>query len=73
MTSRPATVDEMHVFLVGEIARRNRAAADLQRPIIPGREDRAVELLVASVDACGLSIVRDNHPLQGSEPIGWKE
>lgn len=73
MTSRPATVDEMHVFLVGEIARRNRAAADLQRPIIPGREDRAVDLLVASVDACGLSIVRDNHPLQGSEPIGWKE
>ncbi|MCO5071101.1 MAG: NADAR family protein [Rhizobiaceae bacterium] len=59
MTARLATVDELHVFLVGEIARRNRAAADLQRPIIPGREDRAVELLLASVDACGLLITRE--------------
>lgn len=71
--TRHATADELHVFLVGEIARRNRAAADLQRPIIPGREDRAVDLLLASVSACGLSIVREDLPIQGSGPIGWKE
>jgi hypothetical protein len=75
-THRPATVDELHMFLPGEVARRNK----VEKVILPDREGRAVQLFLDSVEACGLRIVREiataSSPAASAamveEPVAWQ-